>query len=112
MIPSPEEHQAALDAAFLTLPMNNRSFRETVEKAIAAYLSALPAKAEGWQPIETAPGNDFQGKVLIVGGAWPKPSLVKNDGNWWRFRLRSADGAIGVPTHWQHLPAPPEGETP
>lgn len=58
-----------------------------------------------WLPIETAPRNDFQGNVLIVGGAWPEPTIVKNDGDWWRYRVR--EGGKGQPTHWMHLPPPP-----
>lgn len=59
-----------------------------------------------WKPIETAPSNDFQGNVLIVGGAWPEPTIVKNDGDWWRYRLR--EGGKGQPTHWMHLPPLPD----
>ena len=61
-----------------------------------------------WQPIETAPSNDFQGNVIVCGGAWPEPTMIKNDGDWWRYRLRENGRYCGIPTHWMHVPAKPD----
>lgn len=75
-------------------------------RLLEAALSTERGDAEGWKPIETAPPNEFQGKVLIVGGAWPEPTIVKNDGDWWRHRLKD-ESHKGIPTHWRPLPAAP-----
>lgn len=66
--------------------------------------------ANGWLPIGSAPANEFQGNVLVIGGAWPEPTIVKNDGDWWRYR--QAESSKGIPTHWQPLPKPPVQTTP
>ncbi|MEW9855895.1 hypothetical protein [Novosphingobium sp. M1R2S20] len=59
----------------------------------------------GWRPIESAPNHTHKERILVVGGAWPKPELVLPDGDWWRLRIKQ--GAKGPPTHWAPLLTPP-----
>lgn len=58
----------------------------------------------GWMPIETAP--DDGRKIIVYGGRYPEPEIVSADGGWWRSGRK--EGLRAIPTHWQHLPEPPE----
>lgn len=63
-------------------------------------------KAQEWQPIETAPKNNWPDMVL----AWepnllfPVPMYYKS-GEWW-----SDLDSIWEPTVWMPLPTPPKGQ--
>lgn len=89
----------------------------TLSEAVAA------ARAEGWQPIETAPRDrtrvlvavpsQHAGQPMIVGEAYFDPD--HEGGTWWWSGTGSKDyftSSIhevnaGPPTHWIPLPAPP-----
>ena len=69
-----------------------------------------------WQPIETAPKD---GSVIMLGskrGAWlakyvPVYRSGHKPGNPWFSMMLNHDYLLGQwhpPTHWMHLPAPPE----
>lgn len=79
-----EEHMAAL------------------EEAVAAY---DPAKAVGWQPIETAPRT---GIAVLLWQPWKSGrdcSVIGHYANGWADR--DNEGMQPEPTHWMPLPSPP-----
>ena len=82
---------------------------DTEAEAIAAWNT----RADGWQPIETAP-KDALGVLLWWPHWWalPHPGYYK-DNQWhsdkaivpWYEGNKNKDPG---PTHWMHLPSPPE----
>lgn len=74
-----------------------------VLKAMAseAALSALPA-VEGWLGIESAPVWEDDILIMVTGGRYIPPQLIRSDGDYWRTAKLKA-----VPTHYMPLPAPP-----
>jgi hypothetical protein len=85
----------------------DRQNRKDYLEAFARRAFTAGAEQMQWQPIETAPeaGEAEQDKILIIGGAWPKPALVHPDGGWWRMRTK--EGSAGQPTHWMSISALP-----
>ena len=56
----------------------------------------------GWQPIETAPKD-----IMIM--TWDGASI--DIAKWaWEDSWIGCDGPSYIPTHWRHLPPPPETE--
>ena len=66
----------------------------------------IRADLAGWRPIETAPKD---GKPLMLWregdptGEWP--FMGDWDEGVWRMYI---DGQLIEPTHWQHVPGPPQ----
>jgi hypothetical protein len=60
----------------------------------------------GWQPIETAPKDDFI-LASTVGAKLPMVALYDEDDGW--IALNGAFKRDWKPTHWMPLPAPPNG---
>jgi len=74
----------------------------TLSEAVAS------ARAEGWQPIETAPKDETEvllwcGPREMQLGVWQASPSVEG-GGWW---MTTAECSTIYPTHWQPLPAPP-----
>ena len=108
-----------------------RSDRKEIE-AVYRKLGELEAKHQ-WQPIETAPKDGTE--IFIYRYGWPwapvakwtdypgNPVLDENEQDTWMcgwlfdesFTPGNEDGFLGwsddeMPTHWSHLPEPPENQ--
>lgn len=93
-----------------------------LERAIRAYLAAVPTPPAAWQDISTAPKNRARIIVAVpsgtpddyyVGEAYFQP----NDGHWWWANTSPVDDyadpideAGSAPTHWMPLPPAPSEE--
>lgn len=129
MIPSPEQHKAALDAAVTAFYLIE--YPKGLEAAIAAYLSALPEQTgEQWEPIADAPRSGDEVDIWVTGHGsrriadcrWGIPARAKwgdrhgDDQNLpaqWITRDGCAlDRRNGVATHFMRKPAHPTGESP
>ena len=67
----------------------------------------VPGLSAGWQPIETAPKKQW---LLCIWQGSPHCFVLKQDvkgGSWYG---QDAKIIPHPPTHWQHLPAPPNSE--
>ena len=66
--------------------------------------------AQGWQPIDTAPNDE---PILIYTPTWGALIAVRSgEFGEWLSRMQvpvSISDETEAPTHWQPLPAPPEG---
>jgi hypothetical protein len=80
-------------------------------------LPALPV----WQPIETAPKEHGEYVLLWIPGKnrraigwWDRDRYSKRPRPFWIWTIGSrhsiSDCRANPPTHWQHLPMPPEGK--
>jgi hypothetical protein len=59
-----------------------------------------------WQPIETAPKGELEVILVTHVNSWPRVALW--DGTKW-LMVNSQGGTVPYePTHWTHLPPPPE----
>lgn len=68
-----------------------------------------------WQPIETAPKDGTDILLFIPDFAnWPGDarivSVCWSECGWWQDNGAAGCNTWGHPTHWQHLPTPPEKE--
>lgn len=57
-----------------------------------------------WQPIETAPKDDLGHALLYDDGQFVIGEYLEGANAWYDQELR----LIEAPTHWMHLPPPPE----
>lgn len=55
---------------------------------------------QGWQPIETAPLWEAARHIVVRGGEFGVPAVVRADGEYWAQRR----GHRNTPTHWVSLP--------
>ena len=70
-------------------------------------------EGSGWQPIESAPKDQ---EILVYTRTWgPIVALLSEEFGAWLSRMQ-VPVSIGEedekPTHWQPLPAPPDGVEP
>ncbi len=95
------------------LPVNPSQDREKCASDLESLLSSAEQEQEGWQPIETAPINEY---VLLWGGAWWHPFVGRYFGQpgnlaWIDMPTSVATEEKAYPTLWHPLPAAPTQET-
>ena len=59
-----------------------------------------------WQPIETVPKDGTE--ILLWYADMKAVNVAFWDGGQWRIRYAEGEHDLWEPTHWMHLPAPPE----
>ena len=92
------DRQISLKAA-IAVVQDNLAF--SVKAQIVKALSSLPS-VEGWLGIESAPVWEDDILIMVTGGRYIPPQLIRSDGDYWRTAKLKA-----VPTHYMPLPAPP-----
>ncbi len=83
---------------------------EQAAEEVAAAIRALPMPAggAGWRPIETAPRDGTS--ILCYAPGTPDRAAVRRTDYWWLEQNAFAHMRPSQPyTHWQPLPAAPEG---
>jgi len=100
----------SLDAANALVPHGIGGRARTLLKAAADALQAMERMPMTWQPIETAP---LTGKAVLVHCPNRKNTYVvfwdQGESQWRHFGGLSSPLLEG-PTHWMHLPTPPESK--
>lgn len=91
--------------------MRERGFGSGFDELVVSEWADRLAALDGWRPISTAPKDGTY--VLLSGfglpvwqGSWCGMSGRHAINGWSRFNSVDLDWR---PTHWQPLPAPPEG---
>jgi len=106
----PENATEPMQKAMQIAVMLRKSMNDVWRAGLAEVADPPPTKAEGWQPIETAPKD---GTVVLLAGC-RKPvaaAWLEDEIDWWHvddnkrgpFALRGPG-----PTHWMPMPAPPQ----
>jgi hypothetical protein len=68
------------------------------------------APTVGWRTIETAPDTDADVSVWVVGGQFVTPTMVRAEGDYWRFEATTLPGSTRIPILWH--PAMDNGAEP
>lgn len=110
-----EERLAAAHASYMDASLKGKSALDCMRAAARALGDRPGADRAGWQPIETAPKDGTY--ILAWDGfgygvvCWD-PDLAGTEApSQWALYNRFATDAL-VPTHWQPLPASPNGGQP
>jgi len=74
----------------------------TLEEVAAVRL----LESSEWQPIETVPKDGTE--ILLWYADMKAVNVAFWDGGQWRIRYAEGEHDLWEPTHWMHLPAPPE----
>lgn len=93
---------------FQMFPNGQSSMHNETRRMARAAIEAIGSEI-GWQPIETAPHEEFIHTVLIArdhGNRCVMPAFFDGE-NWRTFGIIGGPMVFTEPTHWRQLPEPP-----